>query len=357
MWLPNGFLNLCAAAGVGAALAVILPRCARRRRRQQRLKYDAHIYVLKGQYYQLLGHAWDHETKDFKVIYRPLYHCEAKSDSFEAHVLAASHFSRWEEKFQRVSYAEVPASVRAWVLPGPFVHDPEWTYPWHSAALAAGVRRTRSNHPSRRSHQPARLVDVIGDVPGFVEAVHAELESRGLDAAAQGWEMDHVCYRCESVAEYQEVLGALVPALGTQLVESMIGGRPIAIVALHEPIHVSGYTVGCVEVPCPKKGSPYPSGLEHAEIVVGCPADGVEGSARVRAFVEQCSADASVDLTFQMEALHKTCNADVSHAFKRADGSAAAVKFHARPIAEVVEWEKSYASVEPVPEGYFVSAC
>ena len=55
----------------------------------------------------LVGHAWDHEVKDFKVVYRPLYHCTAKEDRFEAHCMAVSHFSRWEEKFRPVPPAEL----------------------------------------------------------------------------------------------------------------------------------------------------------------------------------------------------------------------------------------------------------
>ena len=30
-------------------------------------KHTARIFELKGEYYQVLGHAWDHEIKDFKV--------------------------------------------------------------------------------------------------------------------------------------------------------------------------------------------------------------------------------------------------------------------------------------------------
>ena len=50
--------------------------------------------------------------------------------------------------------------------------------------------------------------------------------------------------------------------------------RPIATVRLHTPIEHKGYTVACIEVPCPKPGRPYAAGLEHAELVVGTPADG-----------------------------------------------------------------------------------
>eukprot|EP00966_Prymnesium_polylepis_P335655 7390995-Prymnesium_polylepis.1 len=168
--------------------------------------------------------------------------------------------------------------------------------------------------------------------------------------------MDHVCYRCASVAEYLQVLDALVPALGSTLVEGMIGGRPIATVRLHEPIVHAGHTVTCVEVPCPKPGRAYESGLEHAEIVVGEPADGVEGNARLLAFMADCAADSGVSLAFSTEALHKSCNADVSHSFGLAGGRTGTIKFHARPLHEVVEWEKQHGAVEPVPDGYFESA-
>ena len=114
----------CAVSGavIGAGVLYIL-------RRQRRLVAiaDAECYELKGEYYQVLGHAWDHQTKDFKVIYRPLYHCPSAVDRFEAHVLAASHFERWDDKFKRVPLSSLPAAAARLVLPGPFVHDPEWT--------------------------------------------------------------------------------------------------------------------------------------------------------------------------------------------------------------------------------------
>ena len=87
---------------------------------------DAECYELKGEYYQVIGHAWCHQAKDFKVIYRPLYHCPSAVGRFEAHVLAASHFERWDDKFKRVPLSSLPAAATRLVLPGPFVLDPEW---------------------------------------------------------------------------------------------------------------------------------------------------------------------------------------------------------------------------------------
>mmetsp|Transcript_16822 Transcript_16822/g.33574 ORF Transcript_16822/g.33574 Transcript_16822/m.33574 type:complete len:204 (-) Transcript_16822:41-652(-) len=199
---------------------------------------------------------------------------------------------------------------------------------------------------------PLTLNSILGSVPAFIDACHAELTRCGFDAPSLGCEMDHVCYRTETTAEYRAVLDALVPAAGEVLVESMIGGRPIATVRLHRPVSHGGYSVSCVEVPCPKEGSPYRSGLEHAEIVVGSMDDGVEGNARVRAFVEECER-LGLGFKFKTGAMNKEVNADVSHAFALEDGRRATIKFHARPLYEVVEWEKEHDAVVAVPADYF----
>jgi hypothetical protein len=185
------------------------------------------VFELKGQYYQVLGHAWDHEVRDFKVVYRPLYHCTAQPERFEAHTLACSHFSRWEEKFrgplEPAELSTLPEAVRALLLPGPFVSDPSWVWDLHTSALPAGCG-TRSGL-GLRSHEPPSLREIIGDYRWFIGGVHRELCARGLDAIGRGYEMDHICFRCSTVAQYEGVVAALVPRLGRTLVEGMIGER------------------------------------------------------------------------------------------------------------------------------------
>ena len=67
-------------------------------------------------------------------MYRPLYHCTAKKDRFEAHHLAVSHFSRWNEKFTKVeNIGSLPLPVKEMLLPGPFWKDPSWEYDTHTA--------------------------------------------------------------------------------------------------------------------------------------------------------------------------------------------------------------------------------
>lgn len=77
------------------------------------------IYHLKGRYYQKLGEAWDHEVKDFKVLYKPLYACDSKQGSFEAHFLATSTFERWTQKFEKLTPADIhtlPPAVTAYIV-------------------------------------------------------------------------------------------------------------------------------------------------------------------------------------------------------------------------------------------------
>ena len=120
------------------------------------------------------------------------------------------------------------------------------------------------------------------------------------------------------------------------------GGRPITIVLLHQPIRHGGFSVACLEIPCPKPGSgrAYPVGLEHAELVVGAPADGMHGEAPLRAFMAR-----QPSLRFQTGSIGKTINPDVSVHFTACltpcvgDGDGpvereVGIKFHARPLCD-----------------------
>eukprot|EP00933_Yihiella_yeosuensis_P032983 TRINITY_DN26678_c0_g1_i1.p1 TRINITY_DN26678_c0_g1~~TRINITY_DN26678_c0_g1_i1.p1 ORF type:complete len:377 (-),score=38.48 TRINITY_DN26678_c0_g1_i1:554-1639(-) len=325
-------------------------------RRRLIRKQLENVYELNGLHYQEMGHAWCHEAKDFKVLYRPVYHCVAAEGRFEAHRLAVSPFPRWESKFRRLNASEVPAEIAAALLPGPFYNDPEWIFAEVSHPLPAASRHTRSALGSTtRSHEPPLLEHIIGDYRTFISLLHSKLAEAGLDAISKGFEMDHICFRCESVTEYQNVLQALVPRFGERMIESMIGGRPIATVLLHQPICHAGYKISCLEVPCPKPGRAYSSGLEHAELVVGKSEDGMHGHARLLAFMEECRAE-GVRFQFDTSALKKSINADVSTSFSGLFGAVTrdiSVKFHQRPLYEVVRHEIQSGLVESIPAGYF----
>ena len=269
---------LCAgSAGVGAGVLILLQR-----RHCRRSVDQSEVYELKGEYYQLLGHAWDHETKDFKVIYRPLYHCPSASGRFEAHVLASSHFERWDTRFKRVPVESLPPAARRLVLPGPFVLDDEWEYATRTAPVPAAAR-TRSGLGAR-SHEPVLLEHLLGDACAFLESVVRALKERGCDVHTARYPLSHICYRTTSALEYATLLEALACVSGRLLSERMVGGRPVAVLELHSPVRHVGLKLDVIELSFPRAGRPYASGLEHAAFVVGTSEDGPVGNAALRRF-------------------------------------------------------------------------
>uniref|UniRef100_A0A7S1KWA5 Uncharacterized protein n=1 Tax=Alexandrium catenella TaxID=2925 RepID=A0A7S1KWA5_ALECA len=166
-WTVISRTTLLASGGLAGACAATAWRC----REHQRLLEAGDYWELNGQYYQVLGHAWDHFRRDFCVVYRPLYTCQAKPDRFEAHVLATSHFERFEQKFRRVGYADLDMAAKGLVLPGPFWQDGSWglaerTAPVQGqgveeaqssqsafAAAAASARTPTASGYGTRSHQ------------------------------------------------------------------------------------------------------------------------------------------------------------------------------------------------------------
>ena len=160
------------------------------------------------------------QVKDFKVVYRPLYNCGAALGRFEGHILACSHFSRWESKFKRLQgssnseiEAQLPQEVAELLLYGPFVHDPNWTFSAVTMPTGAPPGATRSGLGTR-SHEPPLLEHLIGNYCGFIDALVAALAAKGLDVLGHGYELDHICYRCASVAQYRNLCAALVPRFG-----------------------------------------------------------------------------------------------------------------------------------------------
>ena len=184
-------------------------------------------------------------------------------------------------------------------------------------------------------------------VPSFVSSVIAHLEGRyGVDVSA--CPADHVCYRTGSIEEYS----VLVESLRSDddagdfrlLIESDIGGRPIATFKLTTPIEVrsrDGGTrfVDVVEIPSPKDGSPYGAGLEHVEFVVGdgsheSPANGDAHRTTLTAWMEMHPS-----VPWNAKSFGKRCNPDVSASLELPDHGRVSVKFHLMPLEEVIKLE------------------
>ena len=135
--------------------------------------------------------------------------------------------------------------------------------------------------------------------------------------------IDHICYRTCSITEY-EAQKIRFGELGELLIESMIGGRPIATFRLHQPLLFDGYHIDLVEVPAPKSSKPTPSGLEHLEFVIAHNFDWVKKIFGAESISDKGSS--------------KTLNPEIEVTFEDF-----AIKFHHMSLQEVIAIEKSVA--------------
>jgi uncharacterized protein len=163
------------------------------------------------------------------------------------------------------------------------------------------------------------MKDIIGDYDTFISGIGAGLAASGIDRSEVAM-MDHICYRVETQTRYDELLGILGTA-AILLREAVVSGRKIATFELYDYIKVDGWTVPYLELPEPKEGSPYPEGLEHAELVV------IGGLDR---FAEKHS-----DLVFDTKGMGKDVNPELG-----LKTNLLSVKFHEQPLGAVVRIEQ-----------------
>jgi predicted metalloenzyme YecM len=163
------------------------------------------------------------------------------------------------------------------------------------------------------------MKEIIGDYEAFIRNIGAGLTASGIERSELSM-MDHLCYRVETQARYDELLRVL-RAAAILLGEAVVSGRKIATFELHEYFKVDGWTVPYLELPEPKEGAPYPEGLEHAELVV------IGGLDR---FAEKHS-----DLVFDTKGMSKVINPELG-----LKTDVLSVKFHEQPLGAVVRIEQ-----------------
>lgn len=163
------------------------------------------------------------------------------------------------------------------------------------------------------------MKEIIGDFEAFVGNIGAGLTAARIDRIELAM-MDHVCYRVETQARYNELLGIL-SATANLLGEAVVSGRKIATFELRDYIKVDGWTVPYLELPEPKEGSPYPEGLEHAELVI------LGGLDR---FAKRHS-----DLAFDTKGMSKDINPELG-----LKTDMLSVKFHEQPLGAVARIEQ-----------------
>jgi predicted metalloenzyme YecM len=161
---------------------------------------------------------------------------------------------------------------------------------------------------------------VLKGTEEFLDRIFAGLTEAKIDVST--FFCDHICWRVETPEEY-EAEKVKFGAISMLLVENEVRGRYIATYKLNDPIKYKGREIPLVELPSPKKGSPYPSGWEHVEMVI---TDSFEE------FVAK-----HPHLKFDMSASKLPFNPEMRYAI---EGGKVNVKFHHMPLEKVIEIEK-----------------
>jgi predicted metalloenzyme YecM len=163
------------------------------------------------------------------------------------------------------------------------------------------------------------MKEIIGDYEEFVGGIGSGLSESGIDRAELAM-MDHICYRVETKSRYNELLQT-ISNVAILLGEAVVSGRNIATFELHNYIEVVGWTVPYLELPEPMESSPYPEGLEHAELLV------IGGLDRF--------AQKHNNLSFDTKGMTKDINPELG-----LKTDSLSVKFHEQPLGAVVRIEQ-----------------
>lgn len=163
---------------------------------------------------------------------------------------------------------------------------------------------------------------MLNDLEPFLLRLFARLEVMRVDVSR--FELDHVCYRVADMERYEALRHAWSRyARNFEFHESLVNGRPISVFVLAHPPTVCGRVVPVVELPAPKPGTSFAEGWEHAEFVLDEP---------FQHFMSRYE-----ELPFDRKSLGKPLNPELGLPL----GDGMQVKFHHRPLAEVILLERS----------------
>lgn len=211
----------------------------------------------------------------------------------------------------------------------------------HVVAVATGAARrvmTTSSTP-RAALDPSTLETTVGK---FLDGWWERLRAMGLheELLREGRQIDHVCWRCSTAEEYNDAIRALsTPGVGSVAGSSVVGGRVITTVELSTPVRWREWLVPAIEVPMPKHGRPKPSGFEHAEVALMT--GGVRGSEALETLKKNIYTNhrggglSFAAVPWDDKGMGKDINPELSVDL----GGGCCVKFHNRPLLEVVTYE------------------
>lgn len=156
---------------------------------------------------------------------------------------------------------------------------------------------------------------ILGNPSDFLEKIFNNLENDRIDVS--DYELDHICYRVESLERYEFVKKELLK-IGDLLLENEVSGRNIAKIKLQKPIVFKSKKIDVVELPQPKEGYEFEEGFEHVEFVI---------SESFEEFMKKYS-----NIEFKTDGMQKEINADISMQYEDCS-----IKFHHHTLEYVVK--------------------
>lgn len=228
---------------------------------------------------------------------------------------------------------------------------PKKVAPKQNSGKNAAKNKKRKEREKKRKAGRKFLYQLKEDGPKFLSVIIDGLRKEKFDITEMM--ADHICYRTETVDDYKELKAALM-SLSTEvcelLIESEVGGRPIATFKLGESSAIAcpnnDLIIDVLEIPAPKEGRHYQSGLEHVEFVIGgskAPSSPLNGPDHRK--VLENWMECHPDVTWNIKALDKEIDPDVSMKIETEDFGICSVKFHLWPLSRVIDYEKTQLNV------------
>jgi predicted metalloenzyme YecM len=158
--------------------------------------------------------------------------------------------------------------------------------------------------------------DIIGDYRTFVAQQRDRLLLRGIDISP--YELGHLAFRVPEWDQYVHVRTLLERHAAANM-ENVWNGRPMSLILLEQPLQVLGRkTIPLIELIPPVHQRVYKMGMEHFGVVVGEELDAFSRRHREALTGQQFQNKWNEPVYILFE--------DFTH-----------VKFHQRPLREVVE--------------------
>lgn len=176
------------------------------------------------------------------------------------------------------------------------------------------------------------LRDLANDSARFLQYLNELAQRLGLDLTAH--HADHIAVRCHQVATAERWKKGFLQH-GVLFSEKTIGGRPVALFELHQPLQVGPWRISMVELPWPGEKVYRHEGWEHIEIVL--PGDVNQLSTRALALLSDESL-AKPGIAIKNSAPKGAGEKLPNPTLAVSDGRVT-IKFHPWSLKEIVESE------------------